>query len=101
MGRRSSNPREVRADGVTVRRTADTDRRLTFEPSDEAAPEEDMAAGCEGAEPEDYGVRVTWQSEAVRIEAAEFLVATRTEHEKRIRATHDLELRLHHDAEHR
>ena len=36
-------------------------------------------------EPEEYGVRVTWQSEAVRIEAAEFLVATRVQEASRRR----------------
>jgi hypothetical protein len=43
-------------------------------------------------EPEAYGLRVNWQSEAVRIEAAEFLVATRVQHSARIRAVHDLEV---------
>ncbi len=36
-------------------------------------------------EPEDYGLRVNWQSEAVRIEAAEFLVATRVQESSRRR----------------
>jgi len=36
-------------------------------------------------EPELYGVRTTWQSEAVRIEAAEFLVATRVQESSRRR----------------
>lgn len=43
-------------------------------------------------EPEVFGLRVNWQSEAVRIEAAEFLVATRVQHSARIRAAHDLEV---------
>jgi hypothetical protein len=46
-------------------------------------------------EPEEYGLRVTWQSEAVRIEAAEFLVATRIQQAARIRAAHDLEQLRH------
>lgn len=62
---------------------------LTVHHADPDAPE--LSDGCEAAEPEEYGVRVTWQSEAERIEAAEFLVATRTAHEKRLRAAHDLE----------
>jgi hypothetical protein len=36
-------------------------------------------------EPEEYGLRVNWQSEAVRIEAAEFLVATRVQESSRRR----------------
>jgi hypothetical protein len=36
-------------------------------------------------EPEIYGVRTSWQSEAVRIEAAEFLVATRVQESSRRR----------------
>lgn len=56
---------------------------------------EALATGCEAAEPEEYGVRVDWQPEDVRIEAAEFLVATRTEHEKRLRATSEIEHRYH------
>lgn len=47
-------------------------------------------SGGDGAEPEMFGVRVSWQSEAVRIEAAEFLVATRVEEERRIRIASDL-----------
>jgi hypothetical protein len=36
-------------------------------------------------DPEMYGVRTSWQSEAVRIEAAEFLVATRVQESSRRR----------------
>ena len=36
-------------------------------------------------EPDLYGVRTSWQSEAVRIEAAEFLVATRVQESSRRR----------------
>jgi hypothetical protein len=36
-------------------------------------------------EPEEYGLRVSWQSEAVKIEAAEFLVATRVQETRRRR----------------
>ncbi len=42
-------------------------------------------AGREPADEEMYGVRTTWQSEAVRIEAAEFLVATRVQESSRRR----------------
>jgi hypothetical protein len=38
-------------------------------------------------EPEEYGLRVTWQSEAVKIEAAEFLIATRMQQDARLRAS--------------
>ena len=46
---------------------------------------------------EEFGLRVNWQSEAVKIEAAEFMVATRVQHDARIRAAHDLELLRHPD----
>jgi hypothetical protein len=36
-------------------------------------------------EPEEFGLRVNWQSEAVKIEAAEFLVATRVQETQRRR----------------
>lgn len=42
---------------------------------------------------EEDGVVVPWQSEEVKIEAAEFLVATRIQQAARIRAAHDLEQR--------
>jgi hypothetical protein len=40
---------------------------------------------------EDFGLRVDWQSEAVRLEAAEFLVATRAQQEGRLRIARDLD----------
>jgi hypothetical protein len=39
----------------------------------------------------DFGRRVDWQSEAVRMEAAEFLVATRSQQERRLRIARDLD----------
>ena len=36
-------------------------------------------------EPEEFGLRVSWQSEAVKIEAAEFMVATRVQESNRRR----------------
>ena len=39
----------------------------------------------------DFGVRVEWQSEAVQVEAAEFLVATRAQQERRLRIAKDLD----------
>ena len=77
MGRHTTGAHSVREAPLTVHRT------------DPEAVE--MSDGCEAAEPEEYGVRVSWQSEAEKIEAAEFLVATRTAYEKRVRAVHDLE----------
>lgn len=38
----------------------------------------------------EFGLRVDWQSEAVRLEAAEFMVATRVEQERRLRIAKDL-----------
>jgi hypothetical protein len=99
MGRRHREPGAVRSDAPTVLRThvrTDADAAGP-EPVDQSG--EVLAAGCEAAEPEEYGVRVDWQPVDVRIEAAEFLVATRTEHEKRLRATSEIEHRHHpHDA---
>lgn len=43
------------------------------------------------AQRDEYGVRVNHQSEAVRLEAAEFLVATRAEQESRIRIARELD----------
>ena len=40
---------------------------------------------------EEFGLRVDHQSEAVQIEAAEFMVATRSQQEKRLRIARDLE----------
>jgi hypothetical protein len=40
---------------------------------------------------DDFGLRVDWQSEAVRMEAAEFLVATRAQQERRLRIARDLD----------
>ena len=42
-------------------------------------------------EPDVYGLRSTWQSEAVRIEAAEFLVATRIQEASRRRLARAVE----------
>ena len=51
-------------------------------------------------EPEEYGVRTSWQSEAVRIEAAEFLLATRVQEERQWRLSRMIErLRLQRRAE--
>lgn len=50
-----------------------------------------------GAETEEFGVRVAWQSEDTKIEAAEFLVATRIQQDARIRAAQDLETLRHPD----
>lgn len=55
-------------------------------PDDEAMPRADQ-------DPEQFGLRVAWQSEEERLEAAEFLVATRAQHEARIRAKHDIDVR--------
>jgi hypothetical protein len=42
-------------------------------------------------EVEAFGLRVGWQSEAVKIEAAEFLVATRAQQEQRLRIAKELQ----------
>jgi hypothetical protein len=48
-------------------------------------------------EPEHYGLRITWQSEEERLEAAEFLVATRVQQDAKERASRDIEQLRHHD----
>jgi hypothetical protein len=57
------------------------------------APSSDIATDGERpyVEPEEYGLRSTWQSEAVRIEAAEFLVATRIQETSRRRLARAVE----------
>ena len=42
-------------------------------------------------EPDQFGIRVTWQSEAERLEAAEFLVATRIQEDTRRRTSRELD----------
>lgn len=42
-------------------------------------------------EPEHFGLRIVWQSEQERLEAAEFLVATRVQEDAKLRATRELE----------
>lgn len=81
MGRRSARPADERR--LEVLLGSDDAVPTALEPADETP----TSAG----EPEEYGVRVSWQSEAERIEAAEFLVATRAQQESRIRAEHDRE----------
>jgi hypothetical protein len=54
-------------------------------PPDNAPETEPTAAAERTDEPEEYGLRVVWQSEAVKIEAAEFLVATRVQEASRRR----------------
>lgn len=98
MGRRHRVQGAVRDDALTVHRgpaRSETDRpRRATGPIDRG---DALSDGCEAAEPEDYGVRVAWQPEEVRIEAAEFLLATRIEHEARLRATAEIEHRTHAD----
>lgn len=47
-----------------------------------------VVLGEDGA---DVGTRVDWQSETDRMEAAEFLVATRAQQERRLRIARDLD----------
>ncbi len=54
-------------------------------PEPAASPSPAPAPDSDWVEPELYGVRTSWQSEAVRIEAAEFLVATRVQEASRRR----------------
>ena len=58
----------------------------------EPDPHGDDGTDIAAAEPDQYGLRVNWQSEVVKIQAAEFLVATRVQQDARIRAAHDLEV---------
>ena len=58
--------------------------------SDQSTERPDALAVHEVGDP-DFGLRVDWQSEAVRMEAAEFLVATRSQQERRLRIARDLD----------
>ena len=58
--------------------------------SDQSTERPDALTGHEVGDP-DFGLRVDWQSEAVRMEAAEFLVATRSQQERRLRIARDLD----------
>jgi hypothetical protein len=42
-------------------------------------------------EPDQFGIRITWQSEAERLEAAEFLVATRIQEDTRRRTSREVD----------
>jgi hypothetical protein len=60
--------------------------------SDQSTERPDALTVHEVGDPDvDFGLRVDWQSEAVRMEAAEFLVATRSQQERRLRIARDLD----------
>ena len=65
------------------------------EADDEQARREQVTERPDPTTPGDpgkeFGLRVDWQSEAVRMEAAEFLVATRSQQERRLRIARDLD----------
>ena len=42
-------------------------------------------------EPDQFGIRISWQSEAERLEAAEFLVATRIQEDTRRRTSREVD----------
>jgi hypothetical protein len=103
MGKHARNPDDRRylrlvtagEPDLAVRRSGVADLELVetavaSRPADPAEGAGEMGAAPEAAEPEEYGVRVSWQSEAVRIEAAEFLIATRLQEDARRRAPHVL-----------
>ena len=54
--------------------------------------DEPPEASTQPDEPEQFGLRVHWQSDEEKIEAAEFLLATRAQQDSRLRAVHDLEI---------
>ena len=65
---------------------------LPSEPTGEQEPgagAKDLPVTAEEAAPDQYGVRVVWQSEAERLEAAEFLLATRIRRDESLRVVHD------------
>jgi hypothetical protein len=47
-------------------------------------------------EPEQFGIRISWQSEDERLEAAEFLLATRIQEDTRVRLKREID-ELRHD----
>lgn len=70
MPRGSRGPTAVRHADPTVVRDQDE--------NGEPSPDQDM-----------YGLRVVWQSEEEKLEAAEFLVATRVQRDETLRVLHD------------
>jgi len=65
-------------------------------PAAAAAPDDPDGPGRGEAamhDPEAYSMRSPWLTEAERLEAAEFLVATRAQHERRQRSRRILDLR--------
>lgn len=65
-------------------------------PAAPPAPDDLDDPGTEEAtmhDPEAYSMRSPWLTEAERLEAAEFLVATRAQHERRQRSRRILDLR--------
>jgi hypothetical protein len=46
-------------------------------------------------EPDQFGIRISWQSEAERLEAAEFLVATRIQEDTRRRTSREVDEMRH------
>jgi hypothetical protein len=54
-------------------------------------PPADAEAEAPYEEPDQYGLRITWQSEEERLEAAEFLLATRIQEDTRMRAKREFD----------
>jgi hypothetical protein len=50
-------------------------------------------------EPEQFGLRITWQSEDERLEAAEFLLATRIQEDTRQRLNREIDELRHREAD--
>lgn len=67
----------------------DEDQRLRVVGDDDSADSAD-GSGAGEADAETYGLRVVWQSEAELLEAAEFLLATRTRRDESLRVLHDV-----------
>ena len=77
----------VRKDRLEVQKSSAPEvvhRDVPAAPAD-GTDSSDSSTDLPYVEPEEYGLRVNWQSEAVRIEAAEFLVATRVQEDSRRR----------------
>lgn len=54
-----------------------------------AAPVDDTGTPYE--EPDQFGLRISWQSEDERLEAAEFLLATRIQEDTRLRLNREID----------
>ena len=86
MGRHDEDRRRDERRGTAVR----DDHGLEVIGHRQAPPPVDEA-GTPYEEPEQFGIRISWQSEDERLEAAEFLLATRIQEDTRVRLKREID----------